>query len=85
MRNQSENDDIPEEPENLGFASFLFEFNNFSFLINMIDNIIYKSESCDQNSNNGSKVLLSCVRDQYTALSFEGVLVTYILHIYVLV
>ena len=84
MRNQSENDDIPEEPENLGFASFLFEFNNFSFLINMIDNIIYNSESCDQNSNNGSKVLLSCVRDQYTAL-FEGVLVTYNLHIYVLV
>ena len=84
MRNQYENDDI-EEPENLGFASFLFEFNNFSFLINMIDNIIYKSESCDQNSNNGSKELLSCVRDQYTALSFEGVLVTYNLHIYVLV
>ena len=33
MRNQSENDDIPEEPEKLRSAHILFEFNNFSFLI----------------------------------------------------
>ena len=38
MRNQSENDDIPQEPENLRFAPIIFFY--FAFLIDMIDNII---------------------------------------------
>ena len=41
----------------------LLEFNNFSFLIVIIDNIIYESGTCQchQNSNRSSTVLLSCV------------------------
>ena len=45
MRNQSENEDIPEESEKRKF-----EFNNFSFLIDIFDNIIYASGTCHQNS-----------------------------------
>ena len=36
---------------NSGLLLLLFEFNNFSFLINIIDNIIYTSGSCHQNPN----------------------------------
>ena len=35
--NQSENDDIPEEPKSLRFAPFKFYHFYFSFLINIID------------------------------------------------
>ena len=34
---------------NLGLLLILFEFNSFSFLIDIIDNIINTSVSCDQN------------------------------------
>ena len=43
IRNQSENYDIPEEPEKSGLLPFLFEFNNFSFLIDIIHNNMYMS------------------------------------------
>ena len=37
--------DIPEEPDNLRFAPIaIFEFNNFSFIINIFDNIILYEE-----------------------------------------
>ena len=36
---------------NLGLLLSLFEFNNFSFLIGIIDNVINTSVSCDQNSH----------------------------------
>ena len=49
IRIQSENDDIPEKPYYLFLL--LFEFNNFSFLIDIIDNIINMSVSRHQNSH----------------------------------
>ena len=36
---------------NSGQLLSLFELNNFSFLIDIIDDIIYASRTCDQNSN----------------------------------
>ena len=36
---------------NSSLLLFLSEFNNFSFLIDIIDNIIYASGTCHQNSN----------------------------------
>ena len=39
------NDDTPEEPENLGLLLLLFEFNNFKFLIDIIDKIGFMSVS----------------------------------------
>ena len=47
MRNQSENDNIPEEPENLRFATVIILQFNFAFLIDIIDNIIIKAVSRD--------------------------------------
>ena len=38
--NQSENDDIPQEPENFRFAPVNFFYSYFAFLIDIIDNII---------------------------------------------
>ena len=49
IRIQSENDDIPEKPYYLFLL--LFEFNNFSFLIDIIDHIINMSVSRHQNSH----------------------------------
>ena len=41
IRNQSENDDIPQKPENLRFAHvIIFIFFYFAFIIGIIDNII---------------------------------------------
>ena len=37
---QSENDDIPQEPENLRFAPIIIFIFYFSFLVDIIDNII---------------------------------------------
>ena len=51
VRNLSENNDIPEEPENSGLLLLLFKSNNFSFLIHIIDNIINTSVSFEQNSH----------------------------------
>ena len=48
--------------KNSGLLLLLFEFNNFSFLIDIIENISNTSESRDQNSHyNGSAVALSHV------------------------
>ena len=47
---QSENDNIPQEPENLRFVPVI-NFFYFAFLIVIIDNIIDMSVSCDQNSH----------------------------------
>ena len=51
IHNQSENDNIPEEPKQLRLLLLLFEFNTFSFLKDIIYSIIYMSISCDQNSH----------------------------------
>ena len=53
----SKNDDIPKEPENSGLLSLLFEFYNFSFLLDIINNIIYTS---DQNSHQCMAVQYRC-------------------------
>ena len=45
--NQSENNDIQESQRKLGLLLLSFEFNNFSFLINIIDNTINTSVSYD--------------------------------------
>ena len=51
---------------------------NFSFLIDIIDNIIYASGTCHQNSNQlqCSKVVTETL-DQYTAMPLVIVLVTW--------
>ena len=51
MHNQSENDDIPEEPEKLRLASIIVWILQFFIWKDIIDNIIYTSVSRDQNSN----------------------------------
>jgi len=43
MRNPSENNDIPEEPEKLKFAPVIIWILLLSFLIDIIDNIVYAS------------------------------------------
>ena len=48
---------------NLGLLLLLFEFNNFSFSIKIMDNILYTSVSCDQNSSNSREVYWSCDTD----------------------
>ena len=41
----------------------LFEFNNFSFLIDIMDNIIYASGTCHQNSNQWQCIIIvTCLR-----------------------
>ena len=40
MRNQTENDYIPQEPENLRFAPVIIFYFYFVFLIDIIDNTI---------------------------------------------
>ena len=67
---------------NSSLLLLLFEFNNFSFLIDIIDNIIYASGTCHQNSNEWQcSIIVTCLRlvshDQYTLLPLEGVLVTW--------
>ena len=48
---------------NLGLLRLLFEFNNFSFLINIIDNIINTSISRDQNSHQWQCIIfVTCLR-----------------------
>ena len=80
MRNQSDNNDIPEEPGNSSLPLLLFEFNNFSVLIDIIDNIIYASGTCHQNSNQWQcSIIVTC--DQYNAVSRDADV--YQLHIYV--
>ena len=75
---------------NSGVLLLLFEFNNFSFLIKIIDNIFWRLEHVTRTPTNGSAVLLSCVSiitwPVYCIAiwgSFGHVIRTYILHIYV--
>ena len=42
---------ISEEPEKLKFADYYLNLIFFLFLIDIIDNIIYASGTCHQNSN----------------------------------
>ena len=47
---------------NSGLLLLLFEFNNFSFLINIINNIIYTSGSCHQNPNQWQcSIIVTCL------------------------
>ena len=62
---------------NLSLFLLLFDFNNFSFLIDKIDIIIYASD-VTRTSINGSAILLSCVSVCITwPVTLEGVLVTW--------
>jgi len=48
---------------NSSLLLLLFEFNNFSFLIDIIDNIIYASGTCHQNSNHWRcSIIAMCLR-----------------------
>ena len=59
---------------NSSLLLLLFEFNNFSFLIAIIDNIIYASWICHQNSNQWQcSIIVTCLCLYH---------VTSILHIY---
>ena len=62
IRNQSENDDIPEKPEKLRFALVIIYNFNFAFLIDIIDKIFtYSPYYVTRTSTNGSAVSLSRV------------------------
>ena len=66
---------------NLGLLLLLIELNNFSFLIDIIDNIMNTSISCDQNLppmavQYTGHVTQTESRDNDTALPLVGVLVT---------
>jgi len=58
---QSENDDIPQKPENLRFAPIIILFIlHFAFLIDIIDNIITISpHNVNRTSAKGSAVYWS--------------------------
>ena len=48
---------------NSSLLILLFKFNNFLFVIDIIDNIIYASETCHQNSNHWQcSVIVMCLR-----------------------
>ena len=48
---------------NSSLLLLLFEFNNFSFLIDIIVNIIYASRTCHQNSNQCQcNIIVRCLR-----------------------
>ena len=64
----------------------LFEFNNFSFLIDIIDNVIFTSGSCHKNSNQWQfSIIVTCVSFfimwPVYCTAIEGVLVTCYEHI----
>ena len=64
IRNQSENDNIPQEPENLRFAPIIYFLIILHFLIDLIDNIItynspYSPYYVTRTSANGSAVYWS--------------------------
>jgi len=49
--------------KNLGLLFLLFEFNNFSFLIDIIDNIINTFVSCDRNCQQWQcSITITCLR-----------------------
>ena len=81
IRNQSENDYIPQEPENLRFAPVIIFLFLFCILIDTIDNIItyslYSPYYITRTSTNGSAVYWSRdTRDNDTARLLVQVLVT---------
>ena len=68
-------------------SGLLLFYLNLIILIDIIDNIIYTSGPCHQHSNQWQcSIVVTCLRtvscDQYTALSLEGILVTWYGHIY---
>ena len=77
---------------NSGWLQSWFEFNNFSFLIEIIDNIIYTSGSCHQNSNQlQCSIIVTCLLLYHMnsmCIAIGGVsghvLRTYFLYIYIL-
>ena len=78
---------------NSGVLLSLFEFNNFSFIIGIIDNIIYAPGSCHQNSNRWQcSIITMCLRrHQVTSIlhchwrEFWSRIRMYIEHIYVVI
>ena len=63
VRNQSENDDIPEEPEKRRVGSFYLYLIKISFLIYLIYNIIDTSVSRDQNFHKWQcRIFVTCLR-----------------------
>jgi len=72
---------------NSSLILLLLELNNFSFLIDLINNIIYASGTGHRNTNQWQcSIIVTCLTYQNTALPRSGhVIRTYILHIYVLV
>ena len=62
---------------NSGVLLLLFEFNNFSILIDILIILLIRPNHLTSTPTNGSVVLPSVLRDQYTALSLEVVLVTW--------
>ena len=51
IRKQPENDYVPQKPENLRFAPTIIFYFYFTFLIDMLDNVIYKSVLRHKNSH----------------------------------
>jgi len=74
---------------NSSLLLLLFEFNNFSFLIDIIDNIIYASVTCLQNSNQWQcSIIVTWLRLYYVTSILHchwREFWTYILHVYGLV
>ena len=64
---------------NLGLLLPLFEFNEFSFLIDIIDNIINTSVSRDQNSHQWQCIIIVTWYDGYndTALPLVEIIATW--------
>ena len=55
---------------NSSLLLLLFELNNFSFLINIIDNIIYASGTCHHNSNQWQcSIIVTCLHLYQIAIS----------------
>ena len=49
--------------KHLGLLLLLFEFNNFSFLLDIIDNIFFASGTCHQYSNQWQcSIFVTCLR-----------------------
>jgi len=92
IRNQSENNNIPEDLRNSTLLLLFFEFHISSFLY-IIDNIIYASGTYHQNSNQWQcSIIIMCLRPYHVTNIlhchwrefWSRDTDVYILHIYVL-
>ena len=76
---------------NTFICKILYKLNRsqrYNWIISIIDNIIYTSGPCHQHSNQWQcSIVFTCLRsvscDQHTALSLNGILVTWYGHIYI--